>query len=278
MGRCQPGTLQSVCGKGGVMCGACAPGQACTQQLCGGPGAVGTGGGFVAGGGFPSGGGTAGGASGGAAAGGTAGGLGSSDGGCSTYPDIEAPDVFGEFTIGAPDSGLADFNWWTAEASLDSDTPTRFDFFKAELYFEKRAGPPTFPRAGTLRTGLTFELCEECFSASLGCNDEGGDCRADFLAVQGDYDFRAGTRSVDAGVFEGRGLNLTFRRWDFDRDEPLGTECFVVSEFSFRATWPDTSPDGGFDAGATDAGSGDAGLSDAGPRDAGGTDAGRDGG
>ncbi|MBL8936550.1 MAG: hypothetical protein JNM69_18475 [Archangium sp.] len=245
-GKCQAGTTPAACGKGGVTCGACAPGQACTLQICGGP--MGTGGGSAnTGGGF-------------ASAGGSAGGTADAGLNCMDYGEIDLmEDVEGSFNIGDPDGGLAGFEWWDAFQALEAPA-NRVDTFTAELYFETANGPPTFPYAGNLPLDTDFGSCDSCFSASLGCDDNLDNCEGDYLATSGSYNFTAGTRRTDAGVFVGEGRNLIFRRWNFASDRPSGTACFTVSKLTFRGVWPDAPVDAGLvDAGVVDAGSRDGG-------------------
>lgn len=250
-GKCQAGTTPAACGKGGAMCGACAPGQGCTLQICGGP--MGTGGGSAnTGGGFVS-------------AGGSAGGTADAGLNCMDYGEIDLmEDVEGSFNIGEPDSGLAGFEWWDAFQALEAPA-NRVDTFTAELYFETANGPPTFPYAGNLPLDTDFGSCDSCFSASLGCDDNLDNCAGDYLATSGTYNFTAGTRRTDAGVFIGEGRNLVFRKWNFAADKANGTACFTVSKLTFRGVWPGAP----IDAGVVDAGSVDAGRVDAGSRDGG---------
>ncbi|MDX2010923.1 MAG: hypothetical protein SFW67_12060 [Myxococcaceae bacterium] len=262
MGRCQAGTMQSACGKEGMACAACAPGQACTLQICGGPMAAGggSGGGFMAAGGN---------------AGGVAGGSAAMDSGCPVVDDVVVNEpAFASFNVGEPDSGLEDFDWWSTEVGFEEPGPT-YDFFTAELYFAKVDGPPMFPYAGTLPAMVTNGNCTECFYAALGCNEDGENCtRGSYLARAGAYDFARGTRNEAAGSFQAAGTNLVFEEWNFGADRAVqGGRCFTVPRLSFGGTWPDAPADGG----AGDAGLvGDGGLrADAGP----GQDAGvRDGG
>lgn len=246
MNRCQPGTTATVCGKAGAACGACAPGQACTLQICGGPmnmggGSAGTGGGF-------------------AAAGGSAGGSTVMDAGCMDFGDIDVmEDVFGSFNVGEADGGLEGFEWWYSSVGLEAPM-NRVDFFDTELYFETADGPPTFPYAGNLPANTNYTRCLECFVAYLGCDDEGANCAGEYLATAGSYSFTAGTPREDAGVFIGGGTNLVFRKWDLEADRPNGSACFTVGELKFRGVWPDAP----VDAGAVDAGARDAGTRDGG--------------
>lgn len=252
MGRCETGTQPSACGKGGAACGACAPGQGCTLQICGGPMTQG-GGSSGVGGGFSSAGGQAGATGGGSMAGGSAGG--SADAGCIDYGEIDiGEDQSGEFVIGSPDSGLPGYEWWSTGIALEAPR-NRVDFFTAELYFEKRRGPPRLPWAGSLPANLNFENCLECFSASLGCDEDGNDCQGgDFFATAGSYNFTSAVRSLDAGTFAGQHTRLTFRRWDYENDVAIGTECFTA-DWTYRAVWPEPVIDGGqTDGGTVDAG------------------------
>jgi hypothetical protein len=243
MGRCQAGTMPSACGKGGMSCSACAPGQSCTQQICGGPMATGGG----AGGGFTAAGGSAGGMAGGSAM----------DSGCPLVDDVIVNEpAFAAFSVGEPDSGLEDFEWWSTEVGFEEQGPS-YDFFTAELYFEKAEGPPMFPYAGTLPAMVTNSNCTECFYASLGCDDEGDNCtRGSYLARAGSYAFARGTRNVDAGVFQAAGTNLVFEEWNFGADRAVqGGRCFTVPRLSFGGSWPDDAADGGpLDGGRSDAG------------------------
>lgn len=241
MGKCQAGTQPSACGKGGAACGACAPGQACTLQICGGP--MGTGGGSGgSGGGFSAGGGSAGGAAGGSAM----------DAGCRDYGDIDLNETFSAaLNVGEPDSGLEGFEWWDVYLPLEGATPAKTDTFVAELYFETADGPPMFPYAGALATNTNFSNCTACFTASIGCDDMGENCDGEYLATSGNYNMTAGTRRLDAGVFNGEGTNLTFRKWNFTSDRPSGSECFTVGTFRFRGVWPDPPEDGGTRDGGT---------------------------
>ncbi|MDP1923105.1 MAG: hypothetical protein Q8L14_43075 [Myxococcales bacterium] len=246
MNRCQPGTTATVCGKAGAACGACAPGQACTLQICGGP--MGTGGGSGGtGGGF-------------AAAGGAAGGSTVMDAGCMDFGDIDVmEDVFGSFNVGEPDGGLEGFEWWYSSIGLEAPM-NRVDFFDTELYFETVDGPPTFPYAGNLPANTNYTRCIECFVAYLGCDDNGENCDGEYLATAGSYSFTAGTRREDAGVFIGGGTNLVFRKWNLETDRPNGSACFTVGDLKFRGVWPDAPVDAGVvDAGARDAGTRDGG-------------------
>lgn len=175
MNRCQPGTTATVCGKAGAACGACAPGQACTLQICGGPmnmggGSAGTGGGF-------------------AAAGGSAGGSTVMDAGCMDFGDIDVmEDVFGSFNVGEADGGLEGFEWWYSSIGLEAPM-NRVDFFDTELYFETADGPPTFPYAGNIPANTNYTRCTECFVAYLGCDDNGENCDGEYLATAGSYSF-----------------------------------------------------------------------------------------
>lgn len=258
MGKCQAGTTPSACGKGGAMCGACAPGQACTLQICGGPmgmagGSAGTGGGFT---------GTGGGAAGG----------GAMDAGCMDFGDIDLmEDVSGSFNVGVDGGDLEGFEWWDSFMALEAPM-MRTDTFLTEFYFETVDGPPMLPYAGMLATNTNYVNCTACFQASLGCDDNLENCAGEYLATSGGYNFTAATRNVDAGVFIGEGTNLVFRKWNFTSDRPDGTACFTVGSFKFRAVWPD--PPAPTDAGATDGGATDAGLRDAGVTDAGSRDGG----
>jgi hypothetical protein len=238
MGRCQAGTMANACGKGGASCSACAPGQACTLQICGGPMAAGGG----AAGGFPS-------------AGGSAGGM-AMDAGCPVVDDVVVNEpLSAEFLVGDPDGGLAGFEWWTTGVSYEESS--RFDEFTAELYFETADGPPAFPYAGTLASGVTNGNCTECFYASLDCDDQGDDCRGgNYLARAGAYDFARGTRNVDAGTFQAGGTNLVFEEWNFGADRAVqGGRCFTVRRLSIGGTWPEARADAGpTDGGRTDAG------------------------
>lgn len=250
-GKCQAGTTPAACGKGGVMCGACAPGQACTLQICGGP--MGTGGGSAnTGGGF-------------ASAGGSAGGTADAGLNCTDYGEIDLmEDVEGSFNIGEDGGNLEGFEWWDAFQALEAPM-MRVDTFTSELYFETANGPPTFPYAGNLPVDTDFGSCDACFSASLGCDDNLDNCAGDYLATSGTYNFTSGTRRVDAGVFIGEGRNLIFRKWNFASDRPNGSACFTVSKLTFRGVWSDAP----VDAGVVDAGAVDAGRVDAGSRDGG---------
>lgn len=247
MNRCQPGTTATVCGKAGAACGACAPGQACTLQICGGP--MGTGGGSAGtGGGF-------------AAAGGSAGGAAVMDAGCMDFGDIDVmEDVAGSFNVGEPDGGLEGFEWWYSSIGLEAPM-NRVDFFDTELYFETVDGPPTFPYAGNIPANTNYTRCTECFVAYLGCDDTGANCEGEYLATAGSYSFTAGTRKEDAGVFIGGGTNLVFRKWNLETDRPNGSACFTVGDLKFRAVWPDAPVDAGVvvDAGVRDAGMRDGG-------------------
>lgn len=237
MGKCQPGTTPSVCGKGGATCGACAPGQACTLQICGGP--MGTGGGSAGtGGGFAAAGGSAGGAA-------SAGGSAMADAGCMDFGDIDLmEDVSGSFNVGEPDGGLEGYEWWASDLALEAPQ-NRIDLFLSELWFETADGPPTFPHAGNLAANTTFRNCLECFQAYLGCDENGENCAGEYLATSGSYSFTAGTRREDAGVFIGGGTNLVYRKWNFDTDRPDGTACFTVGNLKFRTVWPDAPVDAG---------------------------------
>lgn len=248
-GKCQAGTTPAACGKGGVTCGMCAPGQACTLQICGGP--MGTGGGSAnTGGGF-------------ASAGGSGGGTADAGLNCMDYGEIDLmEDVSGSFNVGEDGGNLEGYEWWDAFQALEAPA-NRVDSFTSELYFQTSDGPPTFPYAGMLAANTKFATCDACFSASLGCDDMLENCEGDYLATSGNYNFTAGTRRVDAGVFVGEGTNLVFKRWNFEFDRPEGTGCFTVSKLKFRGVWPDPpEPDAGTgtpDAGQVDAGSRDGG-------------------
>ncbi|MCA3015320.1 MAG: hypothetical protein INH41_23275, partial [Myxococcaceae bacterium] len=227
MGRCQAGTLASACGKAGATCASCATGQSCTLQVCGGLAATGGGAGGSGGGFSATGGGSAGGPGGGmsgGAAGGMAGGAASdagigADGGCPLYGDVvETDPVEGSFTVGQPGDDLEDYEWWTASVAYEV-ADAGLDSFTAELYFEKAAGPPTFPYTGALPANVTFGNCSECFTAQLDCNEAGDTCPGGtYLARAGSFDFDGGTRSIDAGTFQAGGTNLVFREWDFQGD------------------------------------------------------------
>lgn len=202
-------------------------------------------------------------------AGGTGGGSAAMDSGCPVVDDVIVTEpAVASFTVGAPDSGAEDFEWWSAEVGFEEQGPT-YDFFTAELYFEKAEGPPMFPYAGALPAMVTNGSCIECFYAALGCNDEGEDCAGgSYLARAGTYDFARGTRNVAAGSFQAAGSNLVFEEWNFGADRPVqGGRCFTVRRLSFGGSWPDAPADGG----ASDAGAPrDGGTApDAGPRDGG---------
>jgi hypothetical protein len=254
MNRCQPGTTAAVCGKGGAACGACAPGQGCTLQICGGP--MGTGGG---GGGFSS-------------DSGSGGGSAMDAGACMDFGDIDVmEDVSGSFTVGDLDGGFAGFEWWSSNVGLEAPM-NRVDFFESELYFETADGPPAFPYAGNIPANTNYTRCTECFVAYLGCDDNGENCAGEYLATAGSYAFSSATRKEDAGVFIGSATNLVFRKWNLEADRPNGSTCFTVGDLKFRAVWPDPPADGGVvDAGSIDAGRVDGGGStaDSGTRDAG---------
>lgn len=204
---------------------------------------MGTGGGSGgSGGGFSAGGGSAGGAAGGSAM----------DAGCRDYGDIDLNETFSAaLNVGEPDSGLEGFEWWDVYLPLEGATPAKTDTFVAELYFETADGPPMFPYAGALATNTNFSNCTACFTASIGCDDMGENCDGEYLATSGNYNMTAGTRRLDAGVFNGEGTNLTFRKWNFTSDRPSGSECFTVGTFRFRGVWPDPPEDGGTRDGGT---------------------------
>jgi hypothetical protein len=221
-----------------------------------------TGGGSA--GGFMAAGGAAGGSAGGAA-GGNAG----VDAGCRDFGDVVVNEpTFASFNRGEPDSGLEDFDWWSTEVGFEEPGPS-YDFFIAELYFEKAEAPPAFPYAGTLPAMVTNSNCTECFYASLGCDDEGGNCQGgSYLARSGSYAFAQGTPDVDAGTFQAAGTNLVFEEWNFGADRAVqGGRCFTVPRLSFGGSWPEAAPDAGPpDAGPADGGASvDGGRGDGGP-------------
>lgn len=229
--------------------------QICGGGLMGGGGTAGTGGGFVS-------------------AGGSAGGTADAGTTCADYGgeiDFGNDPLSGSFTVGDPDGGLAGFEWWSSDVGLEGRMAGRSDFFTAELYFETDTGPPALPHTGDLPANTTNSTCNECFYASVDCDDVGENCSGDYLATAGHFEFTTATRNVAAGAFVGTATNLTFRKWNFTSDRPAGPECFTLSRYHFRAVWPESVPDAGA---PTDAGRPDAG----GSTDAGAADAGRDGG
>lgn len=168
------------------------------------------------------------------------------DGGlnCTTLQPVAPP-----FVVPGGFFPMAQLEYWGSTVPLLSQQTNRLTLFNSQLY-QLPNQRITFPFAGALPAGLTYDNCQVCFLLSIGCDQNGENCQGgEFLATSGNYNFTEGTLSPDAGRFSGGGTDIVYRQWDFPNDRPANDNCFRLASITFNAVWPFSIPDAGVDGG-----------------------------